>query len=217
MHATLLSTFFGWRTPDWFLDLVRKVESDGTINGRIYFDPCTTDDNPTDARIVYTQRLRTLAVEGESDLGEVLPGCGLDAAWPLSGLGFINPPYGAHLSGEVDPQFEIWKQGAITGYGIGWAKKIAQHRGEHIALVPVRTETQWWQLMHKHSNAVCFWSSPVFGSRISFVDPASGDAVKGSNLASTVFYRGPNVARFARVFREHGTIVPGGLYEWCSI
>jgi len=196
-----------WRTPEWFVDMSRAVSRDGVIA----LDPATSPTNPTKARRFFAQ-----------DSGD----CGLRADWVAftydGGLTFVNPPYGAHLSGPVEPDYVHTKKDKktgeriVTGIGRGWAKKIAQHHSETIALVPVRTETEWWRTLFAWADLVLFWSSPEHGCRISFVNPDTGKPQQGSNLASTVFYRAPllrasvGLERFRDAFGPHGTLVHGG-------
>lgn len=183
-----------WQTPEWFLDLVREI-------GPIAFDPATAPDNPTGAARFLT----------EYDHG-------LIHTWPTDGLVYCNPPYGRHLSGDVDPSKLIIKTDKdtgidwIEGFGTGWAAKMAQHDGEATYLVPARPETEWWRTLFDWCDMKLFWSSPEYGARINFVDPASGKKKNGSSFPNSVFYRGPNVAQFCRVFGPHGTLVPGGSF-----
>jgi len=220
-HVLLSSENQDWQTPEWFLELVRRV-------GPIILDPATAADNPTKAKYFYSPTGR-----GKGRLGS----CGLAGTWARDGLAFINPRYGGHLSGDVDPAYELtkkckvcggtgssqlWDKGeilpcdacggagrVITGYGRGWAARIAQDQGEWIALVPVRTETDWWRLLHSRCGYAVLWSSPKHGRRINFVDPETGKEKKGSNLASTVFYHGQRPDKFLSVFAAHGRIIPG--------
>ena len=187
--ALLSSARQDWRTPEWFLDLVRKV-------GPIALDPASAPDNPTGAAL---------------HLWQGHPGgvCGLAHTWARSGLAFVNPPYGAHLSGLVDPGYKILRGGVPTGVGRGWAQRIAQDRGEWLALVPTRSDAEWWHVLHEACAWGLFWRSPSYGSRIQFVDPDTNRPRGGSTLASSVFYHGPNVDRFLRVFAPHGRIFPG--------
>ncbi len=195
-HVTLSSARQDWRTPFWFLDLVRMV-------GPIILDPAGTIDNETGAKYRYARMDNACGPAG------YLGSCGLAGYWGRDGLAFINPPYGAHLSGPVEPTYEHHKKGILTGTGRGWAARIAQDEEEWIALVPVRTETVWWRLMHSACDYAVLWSSPEHGSRIKFVDPDTGKEKAGSNLASTVFYHGSNVAGFLRAFAPHGRVIPG--------
>lgn len=198
-HALLSSERMDWRSPEWFLDLVREV-------GPIDLDPCTTVDNPTGAARIIVQPPRAWP----------LPPCGLSSSWERAGLAFANPPYGAHLSGAVEPGREIWrvdrrtKDRRIVGVGTGWAARIAQELdGETLVLVPVRTETAWWRTLFAWADRVLLWSSPVHGCRISFINPETGRPQQGSNLASTVFYRGPQARRFGHAFSPHGELIRG--------
>ncbi len=63
-----------WQTPDEVLAIVRKV-------GAIALDPCTVDDNPTGAVVVYTPADDGLRQSWATDFGIV----------------FVNPPYGREL------------------------------------------------------------------------------------------------------------------------
>ena len=203
-HVTLSSNRQNWRTPKWFLDLVRAV-------GPIALDPASSWDNPTGADAFYSRTYGRDTVPGYW-----LGSCGLSGSWDREGLAFINPPYGRHLSGPIEPEYRHTKRSnngtglrVLTGVGRGWAARITQDRGEWIALVPVRTETTWWRLLHQRCDWAVFWSSPDYGRRINFVDPSTGLEKKGSNLASTVFYHGPNSDHFLAAFAGHGRPVPG--------
>lgn len=189
-----------WRTPAWFLDLVRQI-------GPIDLDPATAPNNPTGARRYYAQGGPEAAPFADGYLGP----CGLAGSWTrtLDGLAFVNPPYGAHLSGPVEPHYVIKRKGVTIGIGRGWAARIAQDPGEWLALVPTRTDSEWWHVLHSACSWGTFWRSPTFGARIQFVDPDTGRARGGSNLASSVFYHGPNADRFLRTFAPHGRIFPG--------
>lgn len=218
-----------WRTPAWFLDLVRQI-------GPIDLDPATAPNNPTGARRYYAQGGPEAAPFADGYLGP----CGLAGSWTRTrdGLAFVNPPYGAHLSGPVEPHYvhtrkcaacdgrgarvmfpdgscidpcdRCGKAGRVTiGIGRGWAARIAQDPGEWLALVPTRTDAEWWHVLHSACSWGTFWRSPTFGARIQFVDPDTGRARGGSNLASSVFYHGPNADRFLRAFGPHGRIFPG--------
>lgn len=75
MNAALLSSEkMDWQTPDNILELVRVVAPIG-------LDPCTTQENPTDASVFICP-----------------PGDGLRYEWRRSGLVYCNPPYGSALA-----------------------------------------------------------------------------------------------------------------------
>ena len=191
-HVLLSSGDMNWKTPRFFLDLVRCV-------GSIRFDPATSPDNPVGA-------------EGFLD-GSSPERCGLSNPWPDDGLCFVNPRYGSFLSGPVDPAREVWKKKdgvrRFIGTGTGWAERIAAHGGETVTLVPVRTETDWWATLNSWCSWKLYWSSPWFGRRINFDGSETGLPSKGSNLASAVFYSGPRPERFLEVFLPHGRADPG--------
>ena len=208
-HVTLSSERTDWQTPRPVLDLVRAVRP-------ILIDPASAPDNPTGATF-YAARGPIPSLVPIPGL--CVAGCGLSHAWHLialeareiPGLAFWNPPYGAHLSGPIEPDYRIVRKGVHIGTGRGWAAKYALEARaglESIALVPVRTDAEWWHAMADASSCYLFWRSPTLGARISFVDPRTGRAVQGSNLASTVFYSGPEPSRFAAVFSPHGRIAP---------
>jgi hypothetical protein len=216
-HPLLSSSRQDWLTPDWFLDLVRSV-------GPIDLDPAAPMNNATGARSFFSRSWDCRAA------GEWRGECGLSGAWIRLGLAFINPPYGGHLSGAVEPGYRLTKKckacgrcgepckvcsgtgRILTGVGRGWANRVASDRGEWIALVPVRTETDWWRTLHTACDYALLWSSREFGRRINFVDPSDGSQSKGSTLASTVFYRGPRSLRFLSVFAPHGQVIPGARF-----
>ena len=98
--------------------------------------------------------------------------CSDGLAQPWSGLGlvFVNPPSGRAAKGEA---------GIIE-----WLAKCcyeAAHGVEVVALVPVRTDTRWFQEYGFTAQAVCFWRG-----RIRFVGGASCAPVP-----SAVLYWGP--------------------------
>jgi hypothetical protein len=115
-----------------------------------------------------------------------------------------NVPAHAHYTAADDGLVHSW-QGRIYmnppyGREIGdWVEKLcAEHEGgrvtEAVALLPSRTDTQWWKRLREYP--VCF----VQG-RLTFVgsqDPAP--------FPSAVFYLGPDVARFCRAFGHLGDI-----------
>ena len=214
--ALLYSGRMDWRTPEEYLDLVRAV-------GPIALDPATHISNPTKAETFFAPFDGSLP-----EVGQILGSCGLRAAWPRSGLAFINPPYGPHLSGPIEAGYIHTKrctahppdQGyactlcdhagrVTTGIGRGWAERVAIEKGEWATLVPSRTDTVWWHRLAAVADLIHFWGSPTLGRRIQFLLP-DGSRPGGSTLPSTTFYRGPRAARFAEVFGPHGIVVPGG-------
>lgn len=196
-HALHLSERTDWQTPEDVLDLVRLV-------GPIVLDPCSALSNPTAALMFYARRSppsTPLMVRGGVWMGQD----GLAAILPTIGLSFWNPPYGRHLGGAIDPFAEIVHKGEVIGHGTGWGLKWAQHDGERIALVPNRTETDWWGTMSDACDLLCFPDH-----RIPFVNPDTGEVGKQPNHGSTFFYAGPQPEVFRHVFEAIGRVYVGG-------
>jgi hypothetical protein len=206
-HALHSSERMDWRTPAWFLDLVRKCSPEG----RIALDPATHWSNPTDAVIFYAP---TTAESWGVDIPGWAGPCGLRGSWARASdrLRFTNPPYGEHLDGEIDPDRPVYRTNKetkvreIVGYGVGWAAKLAADTGAGVTLVPNRTETEWWERLFYGSHLVLFVKR-----RIPFVNPDTGKAGQSPNHGSTVFYRGDRPDLFARAFAGRGILNPGGL------
>jgi len=100
-------------------------------------------------------------------------------AHPWHGRVYMNPPYGREIGDWVEKLCTEHEAGRVT---------------EAVALLPSRTDTQWWRRLREYP--VCF----VQG-RLTFVgsqDPAP--------FPSAAFYLGPDVARFCRAFRHLGDI-----------
>lgn len=106
---------------------------------------------------------------------------GLRTPWTgHGGLVYCNPPYGAALA--------------------DWTRKAAleaKKGAELILLVPVRTDTRWWQENLVGAAAVCFWRG-----RLRFCGaPASAP------FPSALVYFGPSADRFKYVFGVRGWVV----------
>lgn len=122
MHPLLNSSVrMDWETPDCVLERVRSVAP-------ITLDPCTTDENPTDAITSFSP-------------GSHVPS--LDARWRnyvAHGLVYVNPPYGRALP--------IWMAKCREQAALGT---------QIIALVPSRTDTRWWGECYDDCAAVALW------------------------------------------------------------
>jgi hypothetical protein len=102
---------------------------------------------------------------------------GLTHSW--NGRIYMNPPYGREIGDWVEKLCSEHEAGRVT---------------QAIALLPSRTDTQWWRRLRAYP--VCF----VQG-RLTFVgseDPAP--------FPSAVFYLGPDVAKFCRAFDHLGDV-----------
>lgn len=115
-----------------------------------------------------------------------------------------NVPAAAHFTPEDDGLAQVWRGTVYMNPPYGreidaWVEKLASeyHAGnvtEAIALVPARTDTQWWQRLNEFH--VCF----VVG-RLTFIgnsDPAP--------FPSAVVYMGSEVGNFAAAFDDLGPI-----------
>lgn len=169
--ALLSSDRMDWQTPDDLLELVNMV-------GGIAFDPCTTPDNPTKAKLFICPSTEESLVAGG---GHGVGGDGLAANWHVDGLVYINPPYGRQL-----PKW------------VAKARLEAAGGAEIIALVPARTDTRWWQKHIAHgADAICFWAG-----RLKF-----RGAENSAPFPSALVYFGDRAKAFRRVFTGKGWIV----------
>lgn len=106
---------------------------------------------------------------------------GLSGNW--SGKVFLNPPYGKEIS--------KWIQKLVAEYE---AKSIS----EAIALVPARTDTEWFQKLSPYTlclvkGRIKFWNS-------------QGEADNSASFPSAVVYLGKFNAKFVENFQELGGI-----------
>ena len=145
-----------WCTPPEVLARVRRV-------GPIVLDPCSTHDNPTAAAEWLYPGKRN----------------GLLVSW-LSGLAYMNPPYGGVAA---------------------WAEKAAHEASlgcEIVSLVAARTETRWFfRMAWNTAQAICFWRG-----RLRFVGAESC-----APFPSAVVYHGPRPWLFEGAFADVGRVV----------
>lgn len=93
---------------------------------------------------------------------------GLTKDW--MGRVFLNPPYG--------------------GAARKWLAKLGQH-GNGIALIPPRMGAQWFHdIVLRHATAILF-----LRGRVAFIDPTTGQPVKGNNADSILVAYGRDNAR----------------------
>lgn len=104
---------------------------------------------------------------------------GLSLRWV--GKVYMNPPYGRGIIDWANKLVDEYMAGSVT---------------EAIALVPARTDTQWWAVLNRCRPFVCF----VTG-RLTFVN--NEDAAP---FPSAVFYFGPNFDIFYNTFCSLGDI-----------
>lgn len=102
---------------------------------------------------------------------------GLARDW--CGRVYMNPPYGRVIGDWVAKFWQEYASGRVV---------------EGIALVPARTDTDWFRLLR--DCAVCF-----IDGRLHF-----NDSDAGAPFPSCAVYAGPNVKRFAEVFGAIGDV-----------
>lgn len=102
---------------------------------------------------------------------------GLTQEW--RGCVYMNPPYGREIDEWIAKLVSEYEAGNVT---------------EAIALVPSRTDTQWWQRLREYH--VCLVSG-----RLKFI--GNNDSAP---FPSAVFYLGQNIGRFVYAFEELGDI-----------
>lgn len=113
---------------------------------------------------------------------------GLDQEW--HGRVYMNPPYGRAIEEWVEKLCAEHEAGRVT---------------EAVALVPARTDTQWWVRLRDYP--VC-----LVEGRLRFV----GSGESGAPFPSAIFYLGPDLKRFYDAFYHLGDIwqrVDPGLWE----
>jgi site-specific DNA-methyltransferase (adenine-specific) len=114
---------------------------------------------------------------------------GLSKTWD-AGTVFMNPPYSVGLCPKFVQKFvDEWLAGSFaTG----------------IVLVNNATETQWFQSLLDHAEAVCFTDH-----RISFCT-LDGKHKSGNTRGQAFFYFGRNTCDFRREFSNHGHVIVMG-------
>jgi site-specific DNA-methyltransferase (adenine-specific) len=117
-RAVMSSSKHDWQTPERVLDLVRQV-------GPIALDPCTTAENPCDARVCFVPPADGLALQWSWEIN-------------ADGVIYVNPPYGRAIGAWVD------KCVLEAGYA-----------GQIILLVPARPDTAWYDVAKQGANALC--------------------------------------------------------------
>ena len=118
---------------------------------------------------------------------------GLDRLW--RGRVFCNPPY---ARGWID----LFVAKMVQSYQ-------SSEMSAGILLTNSATETKWWQMAAGTCEALCF----VRG-RVRFLKVENGKLTTGSSSPShphTLFYFGPDTAKFAHVFRPLGLVFPRPL------
>lgn len=126
-----------WLTPPEILDPIRARY------GQITYDPCTEQNNPTEATYI-----SYLGTHAGGHTGAYW-GDSLLERWPR-GLSFVNPPY-SRIKQDWAPK--ILEEAALPG------RKV-------IALLPSRTDREWFRQLYESAQEVYFWPG-----RIKFLRP----------------------------------------------
>jgi ParB family chromosome partitioning protein len=115
----------------------------------------------------------------------------LERPWP--GRVWLNPPY---ARGWID----LFVRKLVISCCWSGETQAA------ILLTNSATETKWWQSAAEMCRAVCFHKG-----RVRFLKEVDGKLTTGSSAPShphTLFYFGPDPARFADVFGRFGLVFP---------
>jgi phage N-6-adenine-methyltransferase len=113
-------------------------------------------------------------------------------AYPWCGRVWLNPPY---ARGWID----LFVEKMVASYRSGEMQT-------GILLTNSSTETKWWHMAANACDAVCFPKK-----RIRFLKVVGDKLTPGRKSPShphTLFYFGPDTARFARVFGGFGLVFP---------
>jgi site-specific DNA-methyltransferase (adenine-specific) len=174
------------------LDVARRV-----AGGRIAYDPCGNPSSRVGAvREVWCEKYAD-TTHAWLRFRRVTIGDGLLAPFPLSGLTYVNPPYGFD---RVDGK----KRG--KNRNLLWAEKAAEEalRGaESLWLVPSAPGCKWWQV-YWLADVLCF-----IDGRLRFVG-----AEQGADFESAIAYFGPDTERAASAMVEIGKVVLGRDVRW---
>lgn len=162
-----------YRTPEDWLELVRKVDP----TGRIFLDPCTNDENSTNAEHFITKKTAR-------DVSQ----------WPLPPPGrlvFQQHPYSDNLT---------WADNCIA-----YVDKMFEHGcdGQYIVLANASAGTKWFDKLTSRCTAVCFPDKRI---AFRHPNPPH-DKVTGNQWGTGIWYFGDYLTEFINAFDAVGTIV----------
>lgn len=115
---------------------------------------------------------------GGIDLDPARPGLENGLAMIWRGRVFLNPPYGRHIKQWID-------------------RAMSDPVDEIILLIPVRTESRWFQALWAHT--ICF-----IRGRLHFCN-----SKHSAPFASALVYRGPRAEEFRSAFSHLGYVTMG--------
>lgn len=199
------ATDMTWQTPQWLLERERIYQG-----GRIEFDPATTPENPTGARMFCAGEGGPLFVAAatakhleDCDLccdrqcmGWLALQSGLDVGW--YGLSvWCNPPYGRAL--------KLWLKKFVLE-----ARRPGANAANVRALIPCsRFEQPYMQAALAAANAVCWIDAAKLGGkgarRVAFVSTVDGAEPGANPSASMILAFNVDLERFRRAYGPVGT------------
>jgi hypothetical protein len=161
-----------YNTPQEVLDVIAPM-------GRILLDPCSNENSIVRARVAWTKEDDSLPRSWLLLTGEFREKTTIRRSRPNSsaegGFVYCNPPYGDQLPIWIAKMVEEAKRGV-----------------EIIGLVPVRTDTQWYELAQTAADVALWRGRLTFGGA---PDPAP--------FASCLLYFGPRHALFRKLLEPH--------------
>jgi len=178
-----------WQTPEYLLDPVRAY-----FGGQIPLDVATAPNNPTRARQFYcptdaVNEAAQVALFDDELVGERTGHDALELPW--SPAFYCNPPYGKALKERWLPRAASQAREGAEGF---------------LLLSCARWEQECLHELMAEANAVC-WIGKRVGKhhgRVDFINPETGDAVKGNTYANMFLAFNVDFERFAEAFGKVG-------------
>ena len=209
-----------WTTPQWVVDALKLVFTDG----RIALDPCSNPHSIVKAEVEY------MLSKGND---------GLKDSWNAPSV-YVNPPFGVcYVNVEKDSVLtpkeyrrltKGTKEYTPTAEDIAfatshrrtdikmWLQRCTDankdHDSEVVALIPAAVDTAHWQKnIFKTASAVCFpkgrmkFGVPPPPEGISEVEKAKWPKAGPAPMATALVYWGENVTAFFNAFEKYGTVI----------
>jgi len=166
-----------WCTPQVVKSLVESFWNDVPD-----FDPC---GHPTNLWASLTALLPQYR-EGGPNGSHVAYRDSLQNNWTGRGRTYMNPPYG-------------------RGIGV-WCEKLRREADEGIALLPARTDTQWFHEQVWRADALCFWEGRLYFEQDGVRNPAPFPSVIAYYGVSGIAIEA-QLSRFEALFSKHGKVL----------
>jgi phage N-6-adenine-methyltransferase len=152
------------------------IELARELLGGIEVDPAS---NEHAQRVVKAERYYTKDNDGKAQSWR----CTTGGLW-------LNPPYSRGLCEEFSGLWVARRE-----------EYVHRNGGGGLLLVNNASDTVWCQHVMQHSTAALYPKG-----RLAFIDPLTGEPVKGNDRSQALFYAGPKLPAFARLFGHLGTI-----------